>query len=430
MLSHEDNELLCRIEGDAPMGRIMRAHWLPACLSEELAQPDGPPLKARLLGHDLVLFRDSNGSLGALDELCPHRRASLVYGRNEDCGLRCLYHGWKFAVDGSVTDMSSERPDSRLRTQLHHRAWPVREAAGFVWVWLGDPTAVPDLPAAAWAPTGTERISIVKMQIRCNWAQVLEGAIDSAHSSSLHSTDMPAAPAGTSPLAGAQATATVWPRPSTDRAPRLAIDIADWGFRYAAIRTPTQRAETHDYIRITAFIAPFTALIPPNDRYNLAQAIVPIDDTHTMFHFIAWHPEAGIGSAEWRAFCAATPGIDLGADWLPIRHAGNRYLQDRTAMAAGNFTGIKGIPSQDMAMWESMGAIADRSQERLSASDLAISRFRRQMVAAARAVADGGPAIGGGAGRISPAAIRSFEGVVPKGTDWRGLGMDRAARAA
>ena len=203
--------------------------------------------------------------------------------------------------------------------------------------------------------------------------------------------------------------------------------MRDWGFRYAAIRRPILDPEANDYVRITVFIAPFTALIPPNDRYNLAQAIIPVDDTHTMFHFIAWHATGGIDQAEWRAFCAAVPGIDLGPDWLPIRAPANRYLQDRAAMRAGSFTGIKGIPSQDMAMWESMGPIADRSRERLGSSDRAVAQFRRQMVAAARAVAQGAPAIGTGPGRIDPAAPGSFEAVVAKGTDWRRLGAAPAA---
>jgi len=174
-------------------------------------------------------------------------------------------------------------------------------------------------------------------------------------------------------------------------------------------------------VRITVYIAPFYALIPPNDRYSLAQAIVPIDDTNTMFHFIAWHETGGIEQEAWRSFCVARPGIDLDANWVPIRSRENRYLQNREAMRLGDFTGIKGIPTQDMAMWESMGAIADRSKERLGSSDLAIGRFRRQMVAAARAFRDGKPAIG--VDRSVPmAALRSFEGVVPKTADWRTLG--------
>jgi phthalate 4,5-dioxygenase oxygenase subunit len=138
MLTSQENDLLCRVEGDAPMGQIMRNHWLPACLIEEVAEPDCDPLKVRLCGTDLVVFRDTDGRVGILDELCPHRRASLVFGRNEECGLRCLYHGWKFDVDGNAMELSSEPPESGLINKVKAKAYPAREAAGFVWVYLGD----------------------------------------------------------------------------------------------------------------------------------------------------------------------------------------------------------------------------------------------------------------------------------------------------
>src|SRR5215468_233508 len=175
MMTAEENDLLCRVEGDAPMGQIMRRHWIAACLSEEVAEPDGTPIKVRLLGEDLVVFRDSKGRVGVLDEYCSHRRASLLFARNEECGLRCLYHGWKFDVDGNVVDMASEPPDSRLRTSLKHQAYPAREAGGFIWAWLGPADEVAPFQPPAWAPSATTRISIVKIHAACNWAQVLEG---------------------------------------------------------------------------------------------------------------------------------------------------------------------------------------------------------------------------------------------------------------
>ncbi|HLB83803.1 MAG TPA: Rieske 2Fe-2S domain-containing protein, partial [Steroidobacteraceae bacterium] len=128
MMTPEENDLLCRVEGDAPMGRIMRRHWIAACLSEEVAEPDGAPVKVRLLGEDLVVFRDSKGRVGALDEYCSHRRASLLFARNEDCGLRCLYHGWKFDVEGNVLDMPSEAPGAAQRLGKKTKAYPVRES--------------------------------------------------------------------------------------------------------------------------------------------------------------------------------------------------------------------------------------------------------------------------------------------------------------
>ena len=191
MLTAEDNELLCRVEGDAPMGQLMRRHWMPACLSEEVAERDGTPVRVRLLGEDLVAFRDTDGRLGVLDEHCPHRRASLALGRNEECGLRCLYHGWKIDVEGNVVDRPSRAArQARSGEKVKHRTYPCREAGGFVWVWMGRPSDARVRAAGVGARRPAVRTSIVKIHVGCNWAQVLEGAIDSAHSSSLHSTDM------------------------------------------------------------------------------------------------------------------------------------------------------------------------------------------------------------------------------------------------
>ena len=426
MLTREENDLLCRVEGDAPMGRIFRRHWIPVCLIEEVPEPDGTPVHARILGEDLVVFRDTEGRVGVLDEHCPHRRASLVLGRNEESGLRCLYHGWKVDVRGNVLEMASEPASSGLCAKVKHKAYPVHEWGGFVWAWMGPAAEMPAFEPPAWAPTPSTRVSIVKVQVDCNWAQILEGAIDSAHSSSLHSTDMPPAR-----VDGAKATATAWPRPSTDKAPRLQLRQTPFGFRYAAIRRPIANSATHDYVRISLFVAPSTVLIPPNNLYNLANVNVPRDDTHTSFYFIAWSDTGpGIEPEAWREFCGAQPGVDLDARYRKVRNRDNNFLQDREAMKQGNFTGIRGIPMQDMAMWETMGPIADRSLERLGASDLAIVEFRRIMVEAARRVAAGEPAIGTGPGRVPHVKLRSFEGIVAKSTDWKTLAVSPEELAA
>src|SRR5438105_5702250 len=420
MLTPDQNELLCRVQGDAPMGRLMRQHWLPLCLSEEVTERDGAPVRARLLGEDLVAFRDTSGRLGVLEEHCPHRGASLTFGRNEESGLRCLYHGWKFDVEGNVMEMSSEPAGSAMLKAVRQKSYPAREAGGFVWIWMGAREKMREFEPPAWAPRPDLRWAVVKMHAACNWAQVLEGSIDSAHSSSLHSTEMPAAS-----VDGAKATQTNWPRPSNDKAPKLQFQPTSYGFRYAAIRKPILNPETNQYVRTTLFVAPFTVLIPPNDQYNLAQMLVPIDDVNTMFYWIAWHPDArkGISQDEWRRFCAATPGVDLDENWRKKRNLANRYLQDRGAMKRGDFTGIRGIPTQDMAMWESMGPIVDRSRDKPGSSDVAVVQFRRMMVNAAKKCAEGGAAIGTTEPRIPHVKLASFEGIVPKSTDWRTLGV-------
>jgi len=420
MLTQEENELLCRVEGNAPMGQLMRRHWLPACLSEEVAQPDGTPVRIRALGEDLVAFRDTNGKLGVLDEHCPHRRASLALGRNEECGLRCLYHGWKMDVDGNIIDMASEPQAERMAAKIKHKAYPVREAGGFVWIYMGPPEEMPAFEPPAFAPTPNAKVSLLKIHVPCNWAQVLEGQIDSAHSSSLHSSDM--VPAN---VDAAKATDTTWLRPSTDKAPRMQCENTSYGFRYAAIRKPIHNPDTHDYVRITVHIAPFTCLIPPNNAYNVASVIVPADDLNTVFYFLAWSDgssKPGIDEQVWRRFNNAQIGVDLTADYRNIRTRDNNYMQDRNAMKLGDFTGIRGIPNQDIAMWETMGRIADRTRDWLGTSDIAVSRFRKLMVDAAVAMRDKGAALGQTKPHLAHATISSFEGVVPKTTDWRNLG--------
>jgi phthalate 4,5-dioxygenase oxygenase subunit len=418
-MTPEENDLLCRVEGDAPMGQIMRRHWIAACLSEEVAAPDGAPVRVRLLGENLVVFRDTKGRIGVLDELCSHRRASLVFGRNEECGLRCLYHGWKFDVDGNVVDMASEPVGSVDPSRVKQKAYPAREAGGFVWTYMGPPEEMRAFEPPAFAPTADTRVSATKVRVNCNWAQILEGQIDSAHSSTLHSSDMVPAQ-----VDGAKATDVNWLRPSTDKAPRFQIERTSYGFRYAAIRRPILNEATHDYIRTTVYVAPFTALIPPNNIHNVATLLVPEDDRTTMFYFIAWNgaDKPGIDAEGWRKFNVLQWGVDVDKDFNSVRNAGNMYRQDRAAMQAGNFTGIPGIPNQDTAMWESMGPISDRTQERVGASDVAVVAFRRLMVDAARAMRDGGAAIGTTEPHIPHATISSFEGVVPKTTNWRSLG--------
>ena len=414
MLTREENDLLCRVEGDAPMGQMMRRYWTPVCLIEEVAEADGTPVKAKVLGEDLVVFRDTDGRVGVMDEYCPHRRASLVFGRNENCGLRCLYHGWKMDVEGNVIEMVSEPAASVMAQKVKHTAYPVQEWGGFVWAYLGPRETMPEFRPPNWAPVADARVTIAKVILPCNWAQILEGAIDSAHSSSLHSSDM--VPAR---VDSAKATDSLWLRPSTDKAPRLQVERTGYGFRYAAIRRPIANANVNDYVRQTVFVAPATALIPPNNLYNVANINVPMDDTNTAFYFIAWgHPEQTPDTATWRKFLRQCVGEDLDQYYRPLRNVDNRFWQDRAAMKAGNFTGLTGFPNQDVAMWLTMGPIAERWRERLGASDLAIVEFRKQMVDAVQAFARGEPAIGTGDAAI-PAEVCSFQAIIPKTTDWR-----------
>lgn len=417
MLTAEENDLLTRVEGDAPMGQMMRRYWLAACLSEEIPEPDCDPVRVKLLGENLVAFRDSDGRPGLLDEHCPHRRASLFFGRNEECGLRCLYHGWKFDVDGNTVDMSSEPPGSTLMEQVKTKAYPVKEWGGFIWTYMGAAEDMPEFEPPYFAPTAETNVSIFKVLVDCNWAQGVEGAIDSAHSSSLHSTDMPPAMVGS-----CTATGTAWQRPSTDKSPRLQVEPTHYGFHYAAIRRPIKDAKTNDYVRITHFVAPHHVLIPPNDVYNVSQMNVPRDDTSHVLYIMAWQDKGpGVDQEAWRKFTGMQLGIDLDPTYRRLRNLDNNYEQDRQAMKLGDFTGIRGFPNQDIAMWETMGPIGERDQERLGASDQAVVEFRRGMVDAVKQFINGAPAPATKFPGNERSSIRAFEGIVPKDTDWRPL---------
>jgi phthalate 4,5-dioxygenase oxygenase subunit len=219
---------------------------------------------------------------------------------------------------------------------------------------------------------------------------------------------------------GAAADDKSWYRPSTDRSPRMQIERTPYGFHYAAIRRPIKQAATHDYIRVTEYVAPYISLIPPNNLYNITSINVPMDDENTMFYFIAWgDPETCIKTEDWRKFTHAEPGVDLNEDWTPVRNLENNFQQDREKMKEGNMTGILGIPNQDIAMWVGMGPIVDRSKDLLGASDMAIVEFRRLMVEAAQTFRDTGKALGIGPDVPPMTSIASYQEVMPKEVDWR-----------
>jgi len=429
MLTPEQNRLLCLVSGGAPMGALMKHYWLPLCQASEVARADGPPVRARLLDEDIVVFRDSKGRVGALEEYCPHRGVSLVLARNELCGLRCLYHGWKYDVDGNIVDMPTEAPDGRMAEHLKHRAYPVRESGGLIWAYLGPAEAMPEFQPPPWAACPPQRIVTSRIEVEANWAQALEGQIDSAHSSMLHSTDIPA---GKSERTTVDAEG-LHVRPSGDPNPRLLVKRVAYGMRYVAVRKPTTNAESHDYMRVTVFVAPCFALIPPNSRNYLCNMAVPRDDGTTNMYFVHFSETVDLDEGMIQANLGMRPGLDF--DPVTGRNARNRannFLQDRDAMAKGNFSGIRGIGQQDIAMWESMGRspIIDRSREHLGRTDVAVVQFRRIMLDAVEAFTKTGHVLGQDHPVIPFAKVRSYEGIVPKGTDWEGLGLCEEERCS
>lgn len=415
MLSHADNETLTRTNRGTPMGQVMRCYWLPALLSDELPEPDGPPVRVRLLGEDLVAFRDTRGRAGLLDEFCPHRLASLFLGRNEECGLRCVYHGWKFDVDGNCLDMMNEPPGSDFHTKVKITAYPTLEQGGVVWAYLGAPGRQPPPPNFEWtqAPETHRRVS--KNWQVCNWLQSLEGGIDTAHAPILHRTITPDT---------ARAGIGINTDFVTGGAPTLEVDLTDYGYRYVGVRSLGERG---DFVRAYQYVMPFHQMRPRQSGYKgqdarqviAGHAWVPMDDANCMIYnwVYSFGPEP-ITDAEWAEI---ERGYGRGPDQLlpNYRSVGNRendWRIDRQVQKYETFTGIDGINAQDVAVQESMGAIVDRTRENLTRSDRAIIQARRLLLQAAAAVADGGTPPG-----VAPTYYnaRAIEGILPKGADWR-----------
>lgn len=380
----EDNEVMCHVGPGTLMGDAMRRRWVPACLSSELDQPDGAPLRVKLLGEWFVAFRDTEGAVGFLDEACPHRGASLAFGRNEECGLRCLWHGWKIGVDGRLQD-TPNIADTHFRQRVAARSYQVIESGGLVWVHL-DGVDPPPIPDYQWAHVPDENRLIVPVELDCNYVQPLEGLADSSHVGILHANLV-----GGGVLAAQHGEAL-----GQDQAPRLVVEPTDFGFHYAALRKVAEPQGGH-HVRITAYAAPFVFFIPPgrDDAGGQAFISVPQDDAHSRFYNVFWSDDERLCDGPARQArldmfglnedqleeCGMSPRYPLTGD-LGAR---NRFQQDRGSMQdRTSFTGLNGLTAEDAAMTDSMGALATRSKEHLVPADLAVIRLRRTLLAIAR----------------------------------------------
>ncbi|HEX3464716.1 MAG TPA: Rieske 2Fe-2S domain-containing protein [Candidatus Elarobacter sp.] len=419
MLSREENELLTRVCGDATMGQVLRRYWFPALLAGEVAEPDGTPVAVRLLGEDLVAFRDTQGRVGLIDERCPHRLASLAIGRNEDCGLTCIYHGWKFDVTGACVEMPTEPEGYGFKNRIRITAYPTHEAGGMIWTYMGPPEQQPPFPAYGWTALPREQRGIVKIGIRANYLQTVEGAIDSAHSWFLH-----------------RGSSRDWQKRfeiSQDHSPKLEAEDTAYGFRYAAIRKPIENADTTKYVRVTLFALPSTAFIPPPLNPDLpahTQIFVPVDDETTML-FDVFHSQNGtpVDEAQLRRSLHAEPGVDLDENGFRFARRENRWNQDRAAMRAGDWTGIAGFQNQDIAAQESMGRVVDRTREHLGTSDVAVIRMRRRMLETVRRFRGGEPLVGQDA-PIPFERLASEQRLIPIGEPWQTVGAHAGEFAA
>jgi len=355
-------------------------------LCDELPEPDCPPVRTRLYGEDLVAFRDSTGQVGIVAENCPHRGASLFFGRNEEAGLRCVYHGWKFSADGTCVDMPNEPPESNFKHKVRVTAYPAREAGGFIWTYMGPTERRPDeLPHMEWMDVSPTQRSTAKLMYESNFVQSIEGEIDTVHASILHARLDAEERAKTATGLGQRYM-------YSPRWARFTVKHSDGGIFIGAARPAT---ETENYWRISHWLYPFFTLIPRDPGTPVRCGMwVPRDDETTWILLARWHPtralaevdESSGGNFEIDASRNLIPG-----SWIPTANKSNDYLIDREEQRTTTFTGITQHSgrAQDAAMVESMGPIYDRSHERLGTTDAAIIQMRRCLLKAARDLAAG-----------------------------------------
>jgi phthalate 4,5-dioxygenase len=409
MLSREDNERITRVGRGTPMGSTLRRYWIPALLARELAEADGAPVRVRLLGEDLIAFRDTQGRVGLLDEFCPHRRTSLFFGRNEECGLRCVYHGWKFDVDGRCVDMMNEPPDKQFTDKVFIASYPTLEQGGVIWTYMGSPEHKPAPPVFAWTRQPATHLQLSKVIQESNWLQGLEGGIDTSHAPILHR------------LLTTETTRAGF-RPDNPfvrgKAPTLEVDVTDYGYRYAGIR-PLDEASFH--VRTYHFILPFHQIRPSRSEGGVPLVAghiwVPIDDGNTMVY--NWEYSLGGPLTDEDRLERRLGNGPADVDQTTFRSRKNRannYLLDRRVQKTESFTGIDGINIQDRAIQEAMGPIVDRSREHLGPADRAIIQARRLLLDATKVTAEGGTPQG-----VEPTygGLAAAEAVLPKGADWR-----------
>jgi phthalate 4,5-dioxygenase len=371
MLTREDNELLCRVGPGTPMGELFRRFWLPALLAEELPEADCPPVRLRLLGEDLVAFRDSRGTVGVLDAHCPHRGAGLFFGRNEEAGLRCVYHGWKFDAAGSCVDMPSEPAESNFKHKVSVAAYPTREAGGVIWVYMGPAELEPAMPDLEWNRVPDGHHMVWKWYQETNYLQGYEGDIDSSHSSFLHSYLKPEESTN-----GGTISPTL---KAMDKSPKLSVAETDYGIYYGARRAI---GDGQYNWRLTQALVPTYSMIPFITYPAGGRAWIPIDDDRTMTFYWSFNPEQALTDEDlaMRRTGRAFPPEVIPGTFTAVRNKSNDYQIDREIQQTKTYTGIWGVNDQDRAIQESMGPIYDRRKEHLGTSDLAIIATRRVLL--------------------------------------------------
>jgi phthalate 4,5-dioxygenase oxygenase subunit len=404
MLSKEDNDRITRAGKDTPMGETLRRYWIPALLSSEVPEPDGDIVRVRLLGEDLLAYRETSGTVGLMGAYCPHRLAPMYFGRNEDNGLRCVYHGWKFDRTGACVHMPTEPPDSTYKDRVRIDAYPTHEAGGIVWAYLGPAEHMPPPPDWELTRVPLEHSFVSRTVQDCNWLQALEGGLDSAHAMIMHNAD---------------GSNIDWIYDYDRLTPKIEVYPTDYGYAYTGIR---ERADDLWWVRLYQYFMPFTALRgrisplrgakePPEMPTMCGHLWVPADDVTTnVFNFIyAADPKIGMT----REFAIENERDDgrgpehLTPEFRLKLGQHNDYNLSRAMQKNGNFAGIEGINTQDVAVQEAMGPIVDRSREHLGSTDKAIIQMRRMLLEAIRDVEEGRPPKG--ADTSSYARVRAVD---------------------
>jgi phthalate 4,5-dioxygenase len=400
----EQNEFLTRTGPGTPMGELFRRYWLPALLASELPEADCAPVRVKLLSESLIAFRDTQNRLGLIDEFCAHRGVSLWFGRNEENGLRCSYHGWKYDVTGQCVEIPSEPGNPKLCQRMKLKSYPLVERGGVLWTYMGPPELRPPLPEHEWAMVPAAQRFISKRWQECNWLQAMEGGIDSSHVSFLHRHTMKVDPM----FKGAKGNEYNL----RDLAPHFEVVESPGGLYIGARRN----AEDGKYYwRITQWIMPSFTLIPPRADHPIGgHSWVPIDDQNCWAWSTNHHATRALTKEE-RDAMEAGKGIHvplIPGTFRPVANKGNDYLMDRRAQREGRtFSGVEGFAMQDASVQESMGPIQDRTKENLVPTDQGIIMARRRLVEAAKNVAQAQQVPG-----VDPAhqRVRSVSIILPK----------------
>lgn len=383
MLRQEVNELLTRTDAGTPMGDLFRHYWIPALLSSELPENDCPPVRVKLLGESLIAFRDSEGRYGLMEEFCAHRRVSLWFGRNEDCGLRCPYHGWKFDVTGQCVDIPSEPEESDFYQTIKLQAYPLIKVGDVLWAHMGNEDNRPPEPAWEFVTVAPEQTVTTKRIQECNWLQALEGGIDSGHVSFLHSNELERDPL----FKGAKANQYNL----NDTKPVFDVSPSSGGL-YIGVRRNVDGGNY--YWRITQWVMPCFTMIPPRaDHPQHGHFWVPADDENCWTWSYDYHPNRPLTDVERQA-CLDGKGVhseNIPGTFRPVQNKDNDYLMDREAQKRGDtYSGIAGFAMQDASLQESMGPICDRTRENLVSTDYGIVMTRNRLRRAAVALSEKG----------------------------------------